>query len=336
MPGTNTCMGIYQFKDNPNKRIFNDIIYPLIETHTGLKCLDGLSHYEAVTIKMDLIGRLIEEAKLVIVDISYKNPNVFLELGMAYVSKKPIIFLCSRNMYSETWNGNMPFDTRGKELLIFESDNDLKIQLGKFVSDCLFKTQYKCVSWISTYAKNHVKSASELEFFVPPKDLHETPEFWSSVPIHNNFIIRYHVEIHEFHDNRNPDLRLYLSPSRGGYPRIGIIFPWEISEIDNEKYECHIDVFQIEEPLEQGIRKQQIPVCKKQSIPPLGFDVFISFYYPNLVFESTLFDNEVDRLVVPLSDFDQLNYPTHFSQYIGFRSGHHISISNISIKEVFI
>ena len=64
--------------------------------------------------------------------------------------------------------------------------------------------------------------------------------------------------------------------------------------------------------------------------------VSVSFYYPNLVFESSLFDKKIDRLVVPMQKFNQLQFPTHFNQYIGFGSGHRISISKILIKEVFV
>lgn len=334
MTVTNTCMGIYQYTDEP-KRIFTEIIYPLVETHTGLTCIDGLSHYESQSIKMDLINRLIEEARLVIVDISHKNVNVYLELGMAYSSKKSIIFLCKKVMYESEYAGVMPFDTRGKELLLFEDDNDLKIQLGKFISDCLFKTQFKTVPWLSTYAINQVKSSSQLEFYVPKETLTETPEFWTTMPVHKNFIIKFDVCINNLHDDRNPDLRFFLATKIEGYPRIGILIPWEHSEINPEMYECHIDLFKIKEPLEPGLRKQQVTVSKKETTFPLKFHVFVSFIYPNLVVESSLF-KIVDRLIVSINEFHDLQYPTHFSQYLGFRCAHRVSISGISIKEVFI
>lgn len=321
-------MGVYRFTTKV-QRIFDLIVKPIIETHTGLTYVDARSHYESLSIKMDLISRLIADAKLVIVDVSHENPNVFLELGMAYAYKKSLIFLCSESSYKKAWKTKMPFDTEGKELLIFKDEKDLKVKLGKSVSDCLFKTATTTMSWISTNAKNHVKSACELEFF-------EDGKFWSSISVHNNFILSYHVTIHDFDDKRNPDLRLFFSPISNGFPRIGIIFPWEHFEIDKEKYECHIDFFRVEELVEDASRLQQVPVSKKQKSAPFEFDVFVSFYYPNLVFESSLFDNDIDRLVVPISQFQYLQFPTHFNQYIGFGSAHRVSITGISIKEVFI
>ena len=70
MGTTNTCMGVYQF-DAESKRIFQNIVKPLVETHTGLTYVDGMSHYEPSTIKMDLISRLINEANLIIIDVSF-------------------------------------------------------------------------------------------------------------------------------------------------------------------------------------------------------------------------------------------------------------------------
>jgi hypothetical protein len=279
---------------------------------------------------MDLISRLISNARIVIAEISYPNPNVFLEIGIAYAEKKPIIFLCSNHSYQgEIWKNKMPFDTEGKEILFYDDDNDLKVKLGKSLSDCLFKTASTTLSWISTNARNHVKSSCELEFF-------QFGEFWSSTAIHNNFIMGYSVKIHEYDPTRNPDLRLFFSPANGGFPRIGIIFPWELAEINPENYECHIDYFQDREPIVNAQRLQQVSVCNKQKAFPFEFDVFVSFYYPNLVFESSLFDNKVDRLVVPIERFKQLSFPTHFNQYIGLSSAHRISNCKIFIKEVFV
>jgi hypothetical protein len=238
--------------------------------------------------------------------------------------------LCSNDAYINLWQRKMPFDTEGNELIIYENDGDLKVKLDRSISDCLFKTSATTLSWISTNPRNQIKSACELDFYAGG-------EFWSSLSIHNNFIMSYHVIIHEFDEKRNPDLRLFFSPSQNGYPRISVIFPWELSEIDSKKYECHIDFLRVMEGrFDLAKRLQQIPVCMKHDRPPLEFDIFVSFYYPNLVFESTLFDNEIGRLVVSINQFQQLQFPTHFNQFIGFKSAHKISISAISVKEVIL
>ncbi len=84
MATSNTAMAIFQF-DAPTREMFETIVRPLIETHTGLKYVDGTSYYEPSTVKISLISKMIDEARMVIVDISTKNPNVFIELGEEFV-----------------------------------------------------------------------------------------------------------------------------------------------------------------------------------------------------------------------------------------------------------
>jgi hypothetical protein len=100
VPNKNTCMGIFQFDDD-GKKLFDKIVKPLVETHTRLVYEDARDYYEPFSIKMDLISRMIEESNLIIADLSQKNPNVFLELGIAYNLKKPLILLCSEDSYKK-------------------------------------------------------------------------------------------------------------------------------------------------------------------------------------------------------------------------------------------
>ena len=332
MSSSNTVMAIFQF-DDETRRLFELIVRPLVETHTGLKYLDGASYYEPLTIKMNLISKMIEEARLIIVDVSHKNPNVFIELGIAYCLNKPLVLLCSRESWEgtteEQWNKKVPFDIEGRELLIFSDEDDLKVKLGRFISDSLYRTREVAVTWDSQSKDNHIKSSSEIEIFGPG-------EVWSSSAVHSNFIISYHVRIHEVKaQDRNPDIRLYISGAPAGYPRVVNIFPWESSEIESDKYECHIDYF----PDESGShsRLQQVAVGPKNLDIIRDFDVFVSFCWPNLVFESSFFEDKVNRLYVSLSSLRTRDYPVHFGQYIGFESvNSRVTVENIRVKEVFI
>lgn len=337
MSSSNTCMGVYEFNDS-NISMFNTVIRPIIETHAGLIYVDAMSQYEPHSIKMDLISRMIAEANLVIVDISKKNPNVFFELGIAYSLRKPMILICSKMAFKSkgpnNWNEKIPFDIRSKELLIFEDVKDLKVKLGKYISDALFKTKLVSVSWCSDFERNHVKSSSEVEIF-------DRGNIWSNVGINMNFTISYHVKIKNFDKIKNPDLRLFISNSPNGYPRIVIIFPWEFTELDKAKYECHIDYFKAEnEGADQinHLRLQQVPVAKKEVKNLEDFDVFISFCWPNLVFESSLFEDGVKRLVVPISKFRDMGFPIHLSKFIGFEAinNSHVYIDQIVIKEILV
>lgn len=335
MPFTNTCMGLFQ-EDN-YKNLFEKIVEPLVETHTNLKYVDFLRFYEASEIKMDLIARMIQESSLVIAEVSEKNLNVFFEVGISYTYKKSIIFLCSLEKYNDLWKKKMPFDIEGRELIIYKDENELKIKLGRAISDSLYKTMATTVSWSSDYERNSMKSSRELEFIIPHDDSNEAKRFWSDKAIHSNFIIQYTVDVLEINPKHSyPDIRFLMSPKPGGVPLIAMIFPWENIEIDPQnKFECHIDFFKKYTHPQEATRFQQKQVCDIRGCP-FQFKVFISFYYPNLVFESDLFEEKIIRLTVPISDFNNLDYPVHFNHYIGFESKDNVNISEIKIKEVFI
>lgn len=327
MPSANTCMGIFRFKEDP-ERIFNSIIKPLVESHTGLKYEDATFYYESSAVKMDLISKMIRDARMVIVDLSEERANVFLELGVAYELGKPIVLLCSETSWEKTWKKKLPFDIQGRELLIFKDDNDLKVQLGRFISDSLYTTREITVSWVSKNAKNHIKSPSELEVFTKG-------EIWSNTGVNSNFIISYHIMIHEVtRTDKNPDIRLFFAHEPYGHPRIVNIFPWAESEMDPEKYECHIDYFSTGQEHE---RLQQVSVGKRDIETIKEFRVFVSFCWPNLVFESSFFEEKVNRLIVPISYFRERGFCTHLSQYIGFEANRcRVTIDDIRIKEVFL
>lgn len=331
MPNKNSCMGIYPF-DEKRKEIFDEIVKPLVESHTGLVYEDARDYYEPSFIKMDLISKMIEESSLVIADLSEKNPNVFLELGIAYNLRKPLILLCSKNAFEEKekWDKKLPFDLQGRDLLIFDDENDLKVKLGKFISDSLYLTKAVTLSWISTCKDNHIKSATEIEIF-------NKGEIWSDIGLNSNFIISFHVKIHNvLEELNNPDVRLFLSTTTVGYPRIVNIFPWERSEMDNTKYECHIDYFP-SSIFGEHVRLQQVSVAEKNIDIIKEFDVFLSFCWPNLVFESSFFEDKINRLMYPINGFRTKGYPVHLSQFIGFESiNSRVSINNIKIKEVFL
>lgn len=334
MSDTNTCMGIFPF-DSEKEKLFDSIIKPLVGSHTGLTYVDARTYYEASDIKMNLIASMIEDAKLIVTDLSVKNVNVFFELGIAYNSKKPMVLICSKKSFEEEWKSRMPFDIKGRELLIFEDENDLKVKMGKFIFDSLYKTKEMTVSWVSQSKENHVKSVSRIEIF-------NKGPVWSNIGINNNFIVSFNVKIHNLIDavsireNRNPDIRLHLSSNPGVSPYILLIFPWELSEMDRDKYECHIDYF-MNNPSGAHIRLQQVCVAERNIDKIKEFQVMVTFCWPNLVFESNFFEDKVERLLVPKSDLQAKGYPLHLSQYIGFESlNSRVTIDNIAIKEILV
>jgi hypothetical protein len=66
----------------------------------------------------------IDVAKVVVADLSYMNPNVYLELGYAWGRNKPTILLVN--------DGDaLPFDVQGQRCLIYKRIKDIEITLAK-------------------------------------------------------------------------------------------------------------------------------------------------------------------------------------------------------------
>jgi hypothetical protein len=62
---------------------------------------------------VEQIWEQIEKAKLLLADLSGKNPNVFYELGLAHAAKKPVVFTASQVE-------DVPFDLRHLRVIIYE------------------------------------------------------------------------------------------------------------------------------------------------------------------------------------------------------------------------
>ena len=334
---SNTCMGVYDFREK--RDLFHGVVKPLVESLTGLVYVDALDFFEASTIKMDLIAEMIRGARLLIVDVSEKNPNVFLEYGIGYAWNKPMILLCSEKAWDEKWKGKEPFDIKGRELLIYKSDNDLKVKLGLFIWDSLYETEKRTVAWLKRKEIEfrdedepktaQIRSPFELEFLGEGRQV-----IWSSEPGHSNFILGYTFKIKEYRSNTTtgkPDVRLHLAASPGGYPRVTCIFPWE-----HGPFQCHINIYYNHERHE---RLQQIKVADSSSsiekIKGKEYKCFLSFCWPNMVFESTFF-KIIDRVLVPKKELISKGFPAYNDLYVGFQSGSYVVIKDINMKEVLL
>ena len=344
----NNCMGVFRFT-NDYKNLFDSVIYPVVSTHTGLVTHDARSYYEAHTVKMDLIERMIRDSRLIIVDISEENGNVFFEFGIGFAHAKPKIILCSKSSWEGHWKEKMPFDISGRDLLIYDDAKDLRLKLGRHIVDALYNSSRQTVSWHSATATNYVRSNTELE-------IHDRGKIWSDTGILRPFTLSYEGIITEVTKRvsgevRGPfaDIRVFFSarPDLFGtdepdsYPRIVIIFPWEYAELEAFKYECHVDYWP-NPAVQSAIRLQQASVAEQvkpgdiNSSTPYRFKFFVSFVGPNLVVESDLFLDNRPRVEVPISNFGNRNYPLHLAQHIGFEAINcHATITDITIKQIY-
>lgn len=80
---------------------------------------------------VEQIWEEIKKAKLLLADLSGKNPNVFYELGLAHAAMKPVVFTASRVE-------DVPFDLRHLRVIIYEiQEPDWGTQLRKSITDYL-------------------------------------------------------------------------------------------------------------------------------------------------------------------------------------------------------
>lgn len=120
---------LHPFKD-PFHAVYRDHIKPVVES-LGLSCRRADDFYRSTSIIED-IWRGINEAGIVIADLTGKNPNVFYELGIAHTLGKEVILLTQDHE-------EVPFDLRHLRYRVYstqlsgprELEEDLRAVLGE-------------------------------------------------------------------------------------------------------------------------------------------------------------------------------------------------------------
>jgi len=80
---------------------------------------------------VEQIWEQIEKAKLLLADLSGKNPNVFYELGLAHAARKPVVFTAAQVE-------DVPFDLRHLRVIIYDvREPEWATRLRKSVTDYL-------------------------------------------------------------------------------------------------------------------------------------------------------------------------------------------------------
>lgn len=106
------CFVVMQFTDEYNS-LYQDVIRPTCEEF-GYAVVRADDFYTSGLI-IDDITRSIQEATIVIADITPNNPNVFYEVGYAHGIGKPTILLSDRK------RDKMPFDMSGFRTLFYDN-----------------------------------------------------------------------------------------------------------------------------------------------------------------------------------------------------------------------
>lgn len=111
----NICFVAMPF-DSLFQTYYEQVIRPAVE-ELGLKCIRGDEIYSRPQIMAD-IWKSIRTARLVIAELTGKNPNVFYEVGLAHAIGKPLILL-TRN------EDDVPFDLKALRYRYYDVNDPL-------------------------------------------------------------------------------------------------------------------------------------------------------------------------------------------------------------------
>ena len=126
----NLCFVIMPFRYDWSDTIFSYIKEIIFKFQFDVKRADTVAGH----IIMEDIWRLINEAMIVIIDITGNNPNVFYELGMAHTLGKNVILLAQST-------DDIPFDISPFRHIIYSNDisayKTLNDKLPDFIQNIL-------------------------------------------------------------------------------------------------------------------------------------------------------------------------------------------------------
>lgn len=110
-----SCFVIMPFRDELNK-FYNDIIKPTAMSIPEMQCLRADEIYDNKAI-IDDIWEGINEAKVLIADLTGRNANVFYELGLAHARGKEVILIAQTE-------DDIPFDLLHLRHIIYSLNYD--------------------------------------------------------------------------------------------------------------------------------------------------------------------------------------------------------------------
>lgn len=123
-----TCFMMMPFGDWYDK-YYQDIYIPAIR-EAGFEPVRADELFSTGSV-VEQIWEQIIKAKVLLADLTDKNPNVFYELGLAHAAKKPVVFIASKVE-------DVPFDLRHLRVIIYEvREPDWANKLMKSVTDYL-------------------------------------------------------------------------------------------------------------------------------------------------------------------------------------------------------
>lgn len=106
------CFVVMPFGDEDLEVVYEDFVKPVLVEECKLACERGDDVFGSNVI-MDDIRRSIDDADLVLADLTRKNANVFYEVGICHTLDKPVLLL------AQTME-DVPFDLRHRRVLLYD------------------------------------------------------------------------------------------------------------------------------------------------------------------------------------------------------------------------
>jgi len=94
------------------QKVYEDHVKPLLEGRCGLRCQRADDIYDISGV-MQSVWEGINRARVIIADLTERNPNVFYELGIAHTLGKPVIMLTQSMEF-------VPFDLRHLRCIVYK------------------------------------------------------------------------------------------------------------------------------------------------------------------------------------------------------------------------
>jgi hypothetical protein len=139
---TDYCFVLMSFADVRDlQKVYVNHVKPTIEGRCQLRC-ERADDIHDVSGVMQSVWEGINRARIIIADLTERNPNVFYELGIAHTLGKPVIMITQSMDY-------VPFDLRHLRCIVYEFKPG---SINKF-EDALEKTVQRVLS--STIGISH-------------------------------------------------------------------------------------------------------------------------------------------------------------------------------------
>ncbi|MCG0662326.1 hypothetical protein [Lactiplantibacillus plantarum] len=123
--------GILQF-DDTRKEMFDNFIRPKLEDEFGLTVIRSGNIFDSNIDIPENIWTYLNKARIVICDLSGKNPNVFYELGIANTIGKDVIPICDEDSFIKDYQSKLPADIVTRNILFYKNT---AVGSEKFIRD---------------------------------------------------------------------------------------------------------------------------------------------------------------------------------------------------------